>query len=122
MRTASASIPRAASKLRQARGLAPLSGTVTEFTGKLPLYLIPATPEFDGNRGDLPPSAHYVGPCLWDKDPNQASPEWIGRVPRDRPCVIVSEGTIYPEKPLLLRMAARGLANLPLNVWRNLLR
>jgi MGT family glycosyltransferase len=116
MRRASAGVPRAASKLRQAWGLPQLAGTVTEFTGTLPLYLIPSTPEFDGQRSDLPPSAHYVGPCLWDKDRDQPAPEWVSKVTRDRPWVVVSEGTIYPEKPRLLRMAARGLANLPLNV------
>ncbi len=115
MHRASASVPRAASKLRQTWGLPPLSGTVTEFTGTLPLYLIPGTPAFDRNRRDLPPSVHYIGPCLWDKDQNQRPPEWIGRVPHDLPRVIVAEGTIYPEKPLLLQTAARGLANLGLN-------
>jgi MGT family glycosyltransferase len=116
MRLASAGVPRAANKLRKTWGLPPLSGTVTEFTGKLPLYLIPGTPRFDGKRRDLPASAHYVGPCLWDKDCDQTAPEWIGKVPKDLPRVIVSEGTLYPEKPRLLQMAARGLANLPLNV------
>ncbi len=115
VRAASAGIPRGANKLRQAWGLVPLAGTVTEFTGTLPLYLIPSTPEFDGNRGDLPPSVHYVGPCLWDKDRDEAPPEWIGKVPRDRPCVVVAEGSIYPEKPRLLWMAARALANQPLS-------
>ena len=113
---ASAGVPRAASKLRQERGLPPLSGTVTEFTGTLPLYLVPGTPAFDGKRRDLPPSVHYVGPCLWDKDDNQPAPEWVGDVARDRPRVIVWEGSLYPEKPQLLQTAARGLANLPLNV------
>lgn len=116
MRRASASVPRAASQLRQTWGLPPLAGTVTEFTGKLPLYLVPGTPAFDEHRRDLPPSAHYVGPCLWDKDRDEPPPGWIGQVPRDRPRVIVSEGSIYPPQPLLLRSAARGLANLPLNV------
>ena len=116
MRKASAAVPRAANKLRQTWGLQPLPGTVTDFTGTLPLYLVPGTPAFDGNRGDLPPSAHYVGPCLWDKDRNEAPPEWVSTVPRNRPRVIVSEGSIYPEEPTLLQTAARGLANLPLNV------
>lgn len=116
MRAASAGVPRAASKLRQSWGLPPLSGTVTEFTGTLPLYLVPGTRAFDGNRRDLPASVHYVGPCLWDKDSGQPAAEWIGKVQRDRPRVIVWEGSMYPEKPRLLQMAARGLANLALNV------
>jgi len=116
LRLASAGVPRAANKLRKTWGLPPLPGTVTEFTGKLPLYLIPGTPALDGRRRDLPPSVHYVGPCLWDKDCDRPPPEWIGTVPKNLPRVIVAEGSIYPEKPLLLQMAARGLANLPLNV------
>jgi MGT family glycosyltransferase len=115
-RKASSGVPGAASKLRADWGLPPLSSTVTEFTGTLPLYLIPGTPAFDGDRRDLPPSVHYVGPCLWDKDGGQPPPSWIATVRRDQPRVVVSEGTIYPEEPFLLRMAARGLANLPMNV------
>jgi MGT family glycosyltransferase len=112
----SAGVPRAANKLRETWGLPRLPGTVTDLTGTLPLYLVPGTAAFDGNRRDLPPSVHYVGPCLWDKDPDQPPPEWIATLPRDLPMVIVSEGTIYPDEPRLLRMAARGLANLPCNV------
>jgi UDP:flavonoid glycosyltransferase YjiC (YdhE family) len=116
MRSASAGIPRAANKLRESWGLPPFGGTVTEFTGTLPLYLIPGTPAFDGNRRDLPPSVHYVGPCLLDKDRDQPTALWIDTVARDVPRVMVWEGSMYPEKPVLLQMAARGLANLPLNV------
>lgn len=115
-RYASAGVPRAANNLRKAWGLTPLRGTVTEFTGEMPLYLVPGTPSFDGNRHDLPPSVRYVGPCLWDKVPEQTSPEWISTVTRDRPRVIAVEGTIYPDRPHLLELAARGLANLPFNV------
>jgi MGT family glycosyltransferase len=115
-RQASSGVPRAANKLRAIWSLPRLPGTVTEFTGTLPLYLIPGTPAFDGNRHDLPPSVHYVGPCLWDKDGDQPPPEWIAAVSRDQPQVVVSEGTIYPEDPLLLRLAARGLGHLPMNV------
>ena len=116
MRKASAAVPRAASKLRESWGLPALSGTVTEFTGTLPLYLVPGTAAFDGSRRDLPPSVHYVGPCLWDKDPDQRAPEWTRLIPSDQPRIIVTEGSIYSEKPLLLQIAARGLANLPVNV------
>jgi len=115
-RRASAGVPRAANKLRKEWGLAPLSGTVTEFTGQMPLYLVPGIPEFDGNRSDLPPSVRYVGPCLWDKTPDQNPPAWIHKVPRDLPRVIVVEGSIYPDRPCLLELAAKGLAHLPLNV------
>jgi MGT family glycosyltransferase len=116
LRVATAGIPRAANKLRESWDLPPISGTVTEFTGQMPLYLVPGTPSFDGSRRDLPLSVHYVGPCLWDQNPGQPSPEWVGRIPRDRPCAIVAEGSMFPEEPLILKAAAKGLANRNLSV------
>ncbi len=111
LRMGSAGVPRAANELRRSWGLPAMRGTVTEFTAQLPLYLVPGTPDFDGLRNDLPPSVSYVGPCLWDKNREQARPEWIGRISRDCPCVIVTEGSMYPEEPIILRAAAKGLAN-----------
>lgn len=113
VRAASATVPRMASALRAKYGLPPLPGTVTEFTGSLPLYLVPSTPRFDGNRRDLPPSVRYIGPCLErDNSPDQPA------VPaqRNQPTVLVVEGTIYPEQPVLLRAAAQALADASFNV------
>ena len=107
---------RAASELRKSYGLPPLHTSVTEYTGQLPLYLMPSTPEFDYQRSDLPPSVHYVGPCLWDKPAGQAPPEWLTQLQDDRPLVYVSEGTIPGKIPVVLRAAAGGLGNLPMQV------
>jgi UDP:flavonoid glycosyltransferase YjiC (YdhE family) len=112
----SGGVPEAANNLRRTWGLPPLPGTVTEFTGKMPLYLIPGTPAFDGDRTDLPPSTHYVGPCVWDQHTNEGLPQRTARFPRDLPCVVVVEGAVYPQEPHLLRTAVRALSNLPLNV------
>jgi MGT family glycosyltransferase len=116
LQMASGSVPRLANRLRQSYKLPPFTGTVTEFTGKLPLYLVPGTPAFDGERRDLPPSAKYVGPCLPGERQGCAPPDWISQIARDRPCIVVIEGSIYPEKPLLLQTAARALARAPFNV------
>jgi MGT family glycosyltransferase len=105
-----------ANALRRTFGLAPLCVSVNEFTGDLPLYLVPSAPEFDDNRRDLPPGVRYVGPCLWDKHEGQRPPSWIANVPRDRPCVLVDEGALFTHEPRLLQLAARGLAGLPLSV------
>jgi MGT family glycosyltransferase len=101
--------------LRQAHGLSPLRTSVTDFAGQMPLYLVPSSPEFDYQRDDLPSSVHYVGPCLWNKSRHEPSPEWLAQLSPDQPLVYVSEGTIHLE-PRVLRAAAQGLANLPLQV------
>ncbi len=105
---------RKANALRRQFGLAPLPGGVNEFTGTLPLYLVPSAPEFDNCRRDLPPSVRYVGPCLWDKHGGDPPPAWLRQVPKDKPCVIVDEGSLFTREPRVLELAARGLAGLPL--------
>lgn len=105
-----------ANEQRQRYGLQPLSVSVTEFTGQMPLYLVPSTPEFDYERCDLPPSVHYIGPCLWNKPHHEPPPEWLVQLPRDQPWVHVTEGTMHTQEPLVLRAAAQGLAHLPMQV------
>jgi len=107
---------RAANALRERYGLPPLSISVTEYTGHMPLYLVPGAPEFDYERHDLPPSVHYVGPCLWNKPHHETSADWLAQLPRDQPWIHVTEGTFHRQDPFVLRAAARGLANLPMQV------
>ena len=107
---------RKANAVRRQFGLAPLGAGVNEFTGTLPLYLVPGAPEFDNRRRDLPPAVRYVGPCLWDKHRGQPQPTWLNHVPRDRPVVLVDEGALFTHEPRVLQAAARGLAGLPLTV------
>lgn len=107
---------RKADALRRQFGLAPLAMSVNEFTGALPLYLVPSAPEFDNLRRDLPPAVRYVGACLWDKHRGEPPPVWLAQVPRDRPVVLVDEGALFTHEPRVLQMAARGLADLPLTV------
>ena len=110
-----------ANALRRGFGLPPLGTSVNQFTGaSLPLYLVPSAPAFDNERRDLPPSVRYVGPCLWDKHRGHAPPDWLEQVgaqgsPR-RPVVLVDEGALFTHEPRVLKMAARGLAGLPLTV------
>jgi MGT family glycosyltransferase len=100
-----------ANRLRQEYGLDPISGTVTEHAGQLPLYLIPSAPEFDRERSDLPPSVRYVGPCQWNGTSTEPTPDWIAELGQDRPVVYVTEGTMHEKGPLLLNAALDGLAN-----------
>jgi MGT family glycosyltransferase len=106
----------AANDLRRQHGLSPIDGSVSEFALTLPLYLIAGTPEVDFDRRDLPPSAHYVGPCIWERPRSGPPPEWLGTRRRDQAWVHVTEGTIHTQRPLLARAAAQGLADMPVQV------
>lgn len=107
---------RATNAFRRRYGLRPLTTSFTEFSGRMPLYLVPATPEFDYERQDLPPSVHYVGPCLWNARTREEPPAWLDELPRGRPWVHVTEGTMHTQEPILLRAAAKALAGLPIQV------
>jgi len=109
-------VRRGVNALRARHGLAPITGSVTEHMGGLPLYLVPSVREFDYNRRDLPPSVHYVGPCLWNRPRAADAPGWLDRIPRGRPWVHVTEGTFHGGEPFLLKTAIRGLADLPVEV------
>jgi MGT family glycosyltransferase len=102
--------------LRRTYGLPVLDCPVTEFAARMLLYLVPSAREYDYNRRDLPPSVHYVGPCLWDKPAIAAPPDWLAQLTRDRPLIYVTEATVGTSEPFLLRAAARALADLPFQV------
>lgn len=105
-----------ANELRAVYGLAPLNCSVTEFAGRMPLYLVPSAPEYDFERQDLPPSVHYVGPCLWDKPSNMPPPSWLAQMSDKRPLIYVTEATIGTSEPFLLKVAALALKDLPVQV------
>jgi len=111
-----ADIRRGANAVRSQYGLPPMTETISDLAGRMPLYLITGTPELDYGRDDLPASVHYVGPCLWSKPASSPAPAWMDALPRDRPVVHVSEGTVHAKTPLVLSAAARGLADLKMSV------
>lgn len=102
-------------RVRARYGLAAMGCSVNEFTGRLPLYLIPSVPELDYNRGDQPSNVHYIGPCVWTRA-GASSTAWLDTLPTDRPWVHVTEGTAQYQEPFVLRAAARGLASERLEV------
>lgn len=97
-------------RIRAQYALPPMGGSVNAFTGRLPLYLIPSLPELDYNRKDQPSNVHYVGPCVWTKSVGAAPPDWLEKLPTDRPWVHATEGTAQYQEPFLLRATANGLA------------
>jgi MGT family glycosyltransferase len=100
--------------LRAEHGLAPLGMSMSAFSGRLPLYLVGNLPELDYGRRDLPPSVHYLGPCLWHPPEEPGTEAWLDAVPAVRPWVHVTEGTSHYQDPFLLKAAAIGLAAEPL--------
>jgi MGT family glycosyltransferase len=102
--------------VRKRYGLPALSCSVTVFASRMPLYLVPSTREYDYQRQDLPPSVHYVGPCLWDNPGKVAPPAWLTQLPCDKPLVYVTEATVSTSAPSLLKAAARACADLPVYV------
>lgn len=106
---------RTASELRLRYGLPPLPSSLLALSAELPLTLVPSCPEFDYERHDLPPSVHYVGPCEWYPPPEEPE-DWLAALPRDKPWVHVSEGTIYAQDPVLLRATIQALADLPVQL------
>ncbi|MEA3337602.1 MAG: glycosyltransferase [Chloroflexota bacterium] len=107
-------VRRSANELRGRHDLPPIRMSVTDYAGQMPLYLVPSSPEFDYERSDLPPSVHYVGPCLWSKSGSTSAPQWLATLPDDR-AVYITEGTVNLE-PKILKSAAIGLADLPVQV------
>jgi MGT family glycosyltransferase len=108
-----AGVNRDADRIRAEHGLRPLTVTVTEYTGKMPLYLVPSAPEFDYERGDLAASVHYVGLCVPPDEGGPQAPEWTRRQPGGAARVAVLEESHYAEDPWLLRTAAAALAGDP---------
>lgn len=107
---------RAANETRRRYGLRPLSDSVATHSGRMPLYLVATSPEYDCDRRDLPSSVSYIGACLWDKPRDTAAPAWLDEMPGDQPVVYATEGTSHSFNATLLRAAARGLADRPMRV------
>jgi MGT family glycosyltransferase len=107
---------RRVNRIRAGYGLRPMGCSVNAFTGRLPLYLIPSVPELDYSRRDQPSNVHYVGPCVWTRPAGAAPPDWLGKLPADRPWVHATEGTAQYQEPFVLRATAQGLGGLPLEV------
>jgi MGT family glycosyltransferase len=103
-------------EIRARYQLPPIHTTALAHLATAPLYIMPATPEFDYDRHDLPASVRYVGSYLWNKPSNIVSPKWLHTLSHGRPWIHVTEGTIHVGEPLVLRAAAQGLAGLDMEV------
>jgi MGT family glycosyltransferase len=113
---AATGLRRRVDELRAGYGLAPLDLPVNDFTGTLPLYLVPSVAELDYSRRDLPDTVHYVGPCNWQPARDDATSAWLSAIPAQDVWVHVTESTLRTGDPFLLRAALAGLADLPMQV------
>src|SRR5207249_3585511 len=100
-------------QLRAEHGLPPMGCSPNWFTARLPLYLVGNVHELDYHRRDLSPSVHYVGDCTWHAPTEPGDDECLDALSSDRAWVHVSEGTLHAGDPFLLRAAAHGLADAP---------
>jgi MGT family glycosyltransferase len=98
---------------RAAHGLGPMGDSVHGYLGRLPLYLVLSVRELDFDRRELPASVHYVGACLWHPPEPPGTSAWLDRIPSVRPWVHVTEGTSHFTDHVVLRAAAEGLADAP---------
>jgi MGT family glycosyltransferase len=105
-----------ANAVRRQHGLGPISMSPTEYSARMPLYLIPSVRELDYDRQDPPSHVHYIGPCLFNRPRTQAPTPWLEDLRRDVPWVHVTEGTTHIHRPLVLQAALAGLAGLPMQV------
>lgn len=103
-------------EIRGSHGLPSLGESVNRFTGRLPLYLVGNVPELDYNRGDLPPSVHYVGNYIWYPPPAPWETEWLDAIPTERPWVHVTESSLATGDPFLARTTIEALAGEPVEV------
>ncbi|MCO5176889.1 MAG: glycosyltransferase [Thermomicrobiales bacterium] len=101
---------------RSQHGLAPMGCSVSEFQGRLPLYIIGNVRELDFERHDLPESVQYVGACTWFPPHLADEANWLNEIPVDSPWVHVTEGTSHFQDPFVLRSALEGLAGRPMQV------
>jgi MGT family glycosyltransferase len=105
-----------ADEMRTRFGLRPLGMPVHQYLAQMPLYLVPSVRELDFERNDTPPNVHYIGPLIWNDTTASPTPDWMLSLPRTRPWVHVSEGTMHVYEPFLLKAAAEGLGDLPMEV------
>ncbi len=97
-------------KQRRALGLAP-----HRFEGVLLskyLLLEPSVPAFEYPRSDLPPQVHYIGALLPEPPAGFTPPAWWPEVvQKQRPVVLVTQGTVATNSAELIRPTLQGLAN-----------
>jgi UDP:flavonoid glycosyltransferase YjiC (YdhE family) len=109
-----AGVRSATDQVRHRHGLPALGRPFFENAAGVPLHMVTCSPEYDYERKDLPPTVHYVGPCIYD--PPMQPQGWKQRLVPGRPVIYVSEGTCQVREPKVLKAAVDGLGGTSLQV------
>ena len=80
--------------IRAEFGLPPVRDGFLQSTRSPFLVLALMPQEFEYPRRAWPPHVHFVGPCLWDRPPDYAVPDWLETLPGERPLVYATIGTV----------------------------
>jgi len=76
------------------------------------LFLQPTVPAFEYPRRDLPSQVHFIGALLPDAPTDFTPPSWWDQVVhKQRPVVLVTQGTVATEARELILPTLRALAN-----------
>ena len=76
------------------------------------LFLQPTVPAFEYPRRDLPSQAHFIGALLPDTPTDFTPPSWWDQVVhKQRPVVLVTQGTVATDVQELVVPTLRALAN-----------
>ena len=85
-----------------------------KFTGVLLspyLFLQPTAEAFEYRRSDLPPQVHFIGALLPDAPDDFTPPAWWPEVvDKQRPVVLVTQGTVATKADELVAPTVKGLA------------
>lgn len=123
-----AEVTREWNAIRAGFGLAPHHGPLASATISRDLLLLLSVPELDFERSDLPPQAHYVGPCSWDPPTllDETTASWLAALPPEQPLALVTASTARAGRfadarsALLVEAALAGLQELGLAVLATL--
>jgi UDP:flavonoid glycosyltransferase YjiC (YdhE family) len=75
------------------------------------LFLQPTAEAFEYRRSDLPPQVHFIGALLPDAPADFTPPAWWGEVVgKQRPVVLVTQGTVATRADELVAPTVRALA------------
>jgi UDP:flavonoid glycosyltransferase YjiC (YdhE family) len=80
------------------------------------LTLILGLPELVEPKGILPPYAVRVGPTVWEPPLEEALPEWVERLGRERPAVLASVSTVGLTDAQLVREVSEAVDGEDLDV------
>jgi MGT family glycosyltransferase len=81
-------------RIRERFNLPPLKNAIITSTLSPYLYITFSIKEFEYPRKEWLPQVHFVGASIWDRQSEFKLPSWLINLPKDRPIVYVTFGTI----------------------------